>query len=61
MGQDEAIKRTSLFLQKIFHDDEEALSLIRVAEKNKDIDFFTSALDQIEKVCDVLKQGLWNK
>lgn len=61
MTQDEAIKRTSRLLQRIFHDYEEGIAVIRVAEKERDIDNLTSALDQLIMTCNELKQGLWNK
>lgn len=61
MTQDDAIRKTSMFLQKIFHDDKDSLAIIRVAEKEHDIYNLTSALDQLERTCKELKQGLWNK
>lgn len=61
MTQDEAIIMASLLLQKLFRDDDDSVAIIKVAEKERDIDNLTSALDQLEKTCIGLKQGLLNK
>lgn len=61
MTQEEAIKRASTFLQKIFHDDKDALALIREREKRKDADAFIAALDQIRLSCEGLKQIISNQ
>ena len=58
MKKDEAIKRTSIFLQKVFHDDEDALGLVRVYENKKDADFFIVALEQLISSCEWLKQSI---
>lgn len=61
MTQDEAIKRASAFLQKILHDDEDALAIIRREEERKQADFFIMALEQIRLSCVGLKQIIENQ
>lgn len=61
MTQDEAIKRASIFLQKILHDDEDAIAFIREREKEKDVEGFIAALDQIRLSCEGLKQIISNQ
>lgn len=61
MTQDEAIKRTSIFLQKIFHDDEDSLEQIRKLEEKKDVVFFINALEQLRLSCVGLKQIISNQ
>lgn len=57
--QKEAIKRASKLLQMAFGDaNEENLAIIKVAEKEKDVDFFACALDQLEKTCIELRKCL---
>ena len=54
--EENSIKRASLLLQKFYHDDELLLAEIRVAEREKDIDFFTATLGQFEMTCAWIKQ-----
>ncbi len=61
MTQDEAIKRTSTFLQKIFHDDKDSLEQIRKMEGEKDVGFFIDALEQLRLSCEGLKQIISNQ
>lgn len=61
MTQDEAIKRASTFLQKIFHDEKDSLEQIRKMEGEKDIVFFIDALEQIRLSCEGLKQIISNQ
>lgn len=61
MTQDEAIKRASIFLQKIFHDDEDSLVRIQKNEEKKDVVFFIATLDQIRLSCEGLKQIISNQ
>lgn len=61
MTQEEAIKRASVFLQKILHDDEDSIALIREREKKMDADAFIAALDQIILSCEGLKQIISGK
>lgn len=61
MTQDEAIKRASTFLQKIFHDDKDSLEQIRKMERKKDVGFFIAVLEQIRLSCVGLKQIISNQ
>ena len=59
MTQKEAIKKSSKLLQMAFGDaNEENLAIIKAAEKEKDVDFFACALDQLEKTCIELRKSL---
>lgn len=61
MTQDEAIKRTSEFLQKIFHDEKDSLEQLRKMEEKKDVGFFIAALEQLRLSCVGLKQIITNQ
>lgn len=61
MTQDEAIKRTSEFLQKTVHDDKDSVELIRKMEREKDVGFFIAALEQLRLSCVGLKQIISNQ
>lgn len=61
MTQEEAIKRTSEFLQKIFHDDKDSLEQIRKMEREKNVGFFIAALEQLRLSCVGLKQIISNQ
>lgn len=58
-----AIKVASELLRKIYHDDNDAeamecMRLILAAETDGNADFFLSALDEVIKFCDELKQDI---
>ena len=58
-----AIKVASKLLKKIYHDDNdeeamECMGLILTAEADEDADFFLSALDEVVKFCNELKQDI---
>lgn len=58
-----AIKIASKLLLKICHDDNDAdamesMGTILTAEAKGNVDFFLSALDQVIKFCDELKQDI---
>lgn len=58
-----AIKVASELLRKIYHDDNDAeamecMGLILTAEADGNADFFLSALDEVIKFCDELKEDI---
>lgn len=58
-----AIKVASELLRKIYHDDNDAeaiecMGIILTAEADGNADFFLSALDEVIKFCDELKQDI---
>lgn len=58
-----AIKVASELLRKIYHDDNDAeamecMGLILTAEADGNADFFLSALDEVIKFCNELKQDI---
>lgn len=58
-----AIKVASELLRKIYHDDNDAeamecMGLILTAEADGNADFFVSALDEVIKFCNELKQDI---
>lgn len=58
-----AIKVASELLLKMYHDDNDAeamesMGVILTAEADEDVDFFLSALDEVIKFCNELKQDI---
>lgn len=58
MTQESAIRRASIMLQILFRDDKDICASIRLAEKEKDTEFLSAALEQMISGCKTLLAAL---